>query len=298
MILSLRSVKRIHPHLRYGSLSSIHRQMSPVPPSLQPICLVTGASAGIGAALARVFAQHGHALVLTARREGQLKILADEIAARGYTRPVVIVADLGAPDGPARLAEALTAAGLEPSVVVNNAGFGLLGDAADLDRDAQLSIVDLNIRALTDLSLRWLEPVTRHHGGILNVASIASFLPGPGMAVYHASKAYVLSFTEAMHEELKADGVRVCALCQGPVDTEFNDRAGVPHEYFPALLNRSAERVARDGYQGFMDGHRVVVPGGPNRIMTLLPRLLPRGLMLWLIERRRKRVAAAVDDPA
>ena len=141
-------------------------------------------------------------------------------------------------------------------------------------------MIDLNIRALTDLSLRWLASIKRHRGGILNVASIAGFLPGPGMAVYHASKAYVVSFTEALHEELKADGVRVCALCPGPVETEFFDRAGMPHDYFPAYLNRSAERVAREGYEGFMGGHRVVVPGKPNRIMTLLPRLLPRGLVL------------------
>ncbi len=259
---------------------------------MQSVCLITGASAGIGAALARVFAQNGHTLVLTARREAQLLALADEIASRGYTRPHVIAADLGQPDGPSRLAEALGAAGLEPSVLVNNAGFGMLGEAPDIDRDAQLAIVNLNIRALTDLSLRWLEPIRRHRGGILNVASIASFIPGPGMAVYHASKAFVLSFSEAMHEELKADGVKVCALCPGPVDTEFNDRAGVPHGYFPAFLNRSAERVARDGYQGFMAGHRVVVPGKPNRIFTLLPRLLPRGLMLAMVDWRRKHLTA------
>ena len=182
---------------------------------LQPVCLITGASAGIGAALARVFARNGHALALTARREAQLSALADEIAASGHARPHVIAADLGQPDGAVRLTEALRAAGLEPSIVVNNAGFGMLGDAADLDRDQQLAIVDLNIRAMTDLSLRWLEPIKRHRGGILNVASIASFVPGPGMAVYHASKAFVLSFTEAMHEELKEDGVKVCALCPG-----------------------------------------------------------------------------------
>ena len=264
---------------------------------LQPVCLITGASAGIGAALARVFAQHDHALVLTARREAQLSILAGEIASRGFARPHVIAADLGKPEGPAQMAEALRGAGLEPSVVVNNAGFGMLGEAADLDRNEQLAIIDLNIRATTDLSLRWLESIKRHRGGILNVASIASFVPGPGMAVYHATKAFVLSFTEALHEELKSEGVRACALCPGPVGTEFNERAGIPHDYFPVLLNRSAERVARDGYRGFMEGHRVVVPGGPNRIFTLLPRLLPRGLMLALVERRRKRLAAAVDDP-
>lgn len=254
---------------------------------MQPVCLITGASAGIGKALARVFAKHGHALVLTARRGPELLALADEIAATGHARPYVIPADLGAVDGPARLADALQDAGLEPSIVVNNAGFGLLGEAADLDRARQLAMIDLNIRALTDLSLRWLEPITRHRGGILNVASVAGFLPGPGMAIYNASKAYVVSFTEALHEELKADGVRVCALCPGPVETEFFELAGIPVDYFPAFLNRSAERVARDGYDGLMGGYRVVVPGKPNRIMTLLPRLFPRGLILAVAEWRR-----------
>jgi hypothetical protein len=154
-------------------------------------------------------------------------------------------------------------------------------------------MIDLNTRALTDLSLRFLDSVTRQKGGILNVASIAGFMPGPGMAVYHATKAYVVSFTEALHGELKGDGVRVCALCPGPVATAFFEQAGVPHDYFPAYLSRSAERVAREGYAGFMGGHRVVVPGGPNRMLTLLPRLLPRGatvaLMQWRWVRARRR---------
>jgi short-subunit dehydrogenase len=248
--------------------------------SMQPICLITGASAGIGAALARVFARAGHALVLTARREAELNTLADAIAGAGQKRPLVIAADLGATDGPARLAEALDRLGVEPEIVVNNAGFGLLGEAAVLERAQQLAMIDLNCRALTDLSLRWLPSIRRHRGGILNVASIAAFLPGPGMAVYHATKAYVLSFSEALHEELKADGVRVCALCPGPVPTEFNERAGIPHGYFPAYLARSAPRVAREGYAAFMGGHRVVAPGVANRIFTLVPRLLPRSLML------------------
>jgi hypothetical protein len=256
---------------------------------MQPVCLITGASAGIGAALARVFASHGHALVLTARREAELNALADEVAASGHKRPHIIVADLGHPDGPARLAEALQGAGMEPSNVVNNAGFGLLGEAAGLDRARQLAMIDLNTRALTDLSLRWLDSITRHRGGILNVASTAGFVPGPGMAVYHATKAYVVSFSEALHEELKGDGVRVCALCPGPVPTEFNDQAGIPRGYFPKLLARTPERVAREGYEGFMGGHRVVVPGNPNRIMTLLPRLLPRGLILGFLKWRWNR---------
>jgi len=246
----------------------------------RPVCLITGASAGLGAALAREFARHGHALVLTARREAELAALADEIAAAGHERPHVVAADLAAPHGAERLAADLRERGLEPAYVVNNAGFGLLGPAARLKRDNQLAMIDLNMRALTDLTLRWLPSVRRHRGGILNVASIAGFLPGPGMAVYHATKAYVVSLSEALHAELKADGVRICALCPGPVPTGFNARAGVPDDYFPGLLGRSAERVAREGYAGLMRGRRLVVPGAPNRVLTLLPRLVPRALVL------------------
>ena len=246
---------------------------------LQPVTLITGASAGIGKALARVFASHGHRLALTARRTAELDALADEIAAGGKPRPQVITADLAQPDGPILLAEALTTAGLEPEILVNNAGFGLLGEAASLDHARQLAIVNLNARALTELSLRFIDSIKRHRGGILNVASIAGFLPGPGMAAYHASKAYVVSFSEALHEELKGDGVRVCALCPGPVPTEFNARAGIPDGFFPGYLSASATQVARAGYDGFMAGHRVVVPGKLNRMMTLLPRLVPRSLI-------------------
>lgn len=260
--------------------------MSPAPASLQSICLITGASAGIGAELARVFARHGHVLVLTARREAQLNALADEIAAAGHMRPYVIVADLGALDGAARLVEALAAAGLEPSYVVNNAGFGLMGDAADLDTTRQLEMIDLNVRVLTELSLRWIESIKRHRGGILNVGSLAGFLPGPGMAVYNATKAFVLSFTEAMHEELKADGVKVCALCPGPVDTEFFGLAGIPDGEYPRMFKRSAGRVADDGYNALMGGHRVVVPGFPNRVASLAPRIFPRALLAAVAEWR------------
>ena len=246
---------------------------------LLPVSLITGASAGIGAALAREFANHGHALVLTARREAPLERLADEIAAAGHTRPVVITADLATPEGIAALADQLAARGLEPDFVVNNAGFGLFGEAAVISTSDQLKMIDVNVRALTDLSLRFIDSVTRHRGGVLNVASTAGFLPGPGLAVYHATKAYVISFTEALHQELGADGVRVCALCPGPVETAFFDQAGFPPDYFPAFLARSPGRVARDGYAGMMGGHRVVVPGKPNRVISLLPRLLPRGLI-------------------
>jgi len=256
----------------------------------EPVCLITGASAGIGAALAREFAKHGFALVLSARREANLQALAGEIAAAGHTRPVVIAADLSTPAGVAKLTEAMALQGLAPAFVVNDAGFGLLGEAAELDMARQLAMIDLNIRGLTDLTLRLLEGVKRQRGGILNIASIAGFLPGVGMAVYHATKAYVLSFSEALHAELAADGVRVCALCPGPVETEFFGRAGIPEGFFPPSFARSAERVAREGYQGLMAGHRVVAPGTPNRAVTLLPRLLPRGVMLGATRSRWRRM--------
>jgi short-subunit dehydrogenase len=265
-------------------MSLNYRAMSPT-----PVCLITGASSGIGAALAREFARHGHALVLTARRAAELDRLADEIARAGQPRPHVIAADIASPGGADMLERGLAERGLEVAILVNNAGFGLLGEAADLPLDRQLAIIDLNVRAMTDLTLRFIASITRHKGGILNVASIAGFLPGPGMTVYHASKAYAVSFSEALHGELGPDGVKVCALCPGPVPTAFLSNAGIPHDYFPRFLARSASEVAKQGYAGFMGGHRVVVPGAPNRLLTLLPRLLPRGLIAGASARRWRR---------
>jgi hypothetical protein len=249
----------------------------------RPVTLITGASAGIGAALARVFAEKGHEVALLARRGLQLAALADAIAAAGHKHPHILAIDLARTDAPTRIDNELHERGLEPEIVVNNAGFGLLGLAAELDRSEQLAMIDLNVRVLTELSLRWIDSLERHRGGILNVASIASFLPGPGMAVYHASKAYVLSFSEALHRELAPKGVRVTVLCPGPVETEFQARAGVPEGYFPRMLARSAEWVAREGYDGFMRGRRLVVPGFENKVLTFLPRLLPRALVLRMV---------------
>ncbi len=164
------------------------------------------------------------------------------------------------------------------SYLVNNAGFGLLGPAASLDRPRQLAMIDLNVRSLTELSLRFAPSLIRHKGGILNVASVASFMPGPGMAVYHATKAYVLSFSEALHRELAPLGIRVTALCPGPVETEFMARAGIPENYFLHAfpVARSAGRVAQEGYAGLMRGRRVVIPGSNNKLAAMLARLLPR----------------------
>ena len=255
---------------------------------LRAVTLITGASAGIGSALARVFAANGHEVVLVARREQLLTALAEEIAATGAPKPTVLRADVSRIDAGRRIGEALTAAGLEPEIVVNNAGFGLVGDAISLDRGEQLAMIDLNVRTLTDLSLAFADALVRRRGGILNVASVAAFLPGPGMAVYYASKAYVLSFTEALHHELAPKGVRVTALCPGPVPTEFQARAGVKAMKFPRTLTRSPERVAAEGYAGLKDNVRVVVPGFPNKLVTTLVGLVPRRYILNMAGARNK----------
>ncbi|HEV3397003.1 MAG TPA: SDR family oxidoreductase [Xanthobacteraceae bacterium] len=249
----------------------------------RPVTVLTGASSGIGAALARVFADHGHEVALVARREPELTALADQIAAANRKRPLVLSIDLARSDAPARISHELIARGLEPAIVVNNAGFGLSGAATALDRSEQLAMIDLNVRTLTDMSLRWVESLARHRGGILNVASLAGFLSGPNMAVYYATKAYVLSFSEALHVELKPRGVRVTVLAPGPVPTEFQARAGLGAN-LPRLLKCTPEQIARAGYAGLMRGRRLVVPGIGNKLVTLLPRMLPRGLMLRIIQ--------------
>src|SRR6202451_2886370 len=247
---------------------------------MKPVTLITGASAGIGAELARVFARNGHELVLVARREDRLIALADEIAAAGRPRPVVLAIDLQQRDAVTRIAAELSSRGLEPAIVVNNAGFGLAGTAADLSHAEQLDMIDLNIRALTELSLAFVDSLARHRGGVLNVASIAAFLPGPGMAVYYASKAYVLSFSEALHRELAPRGIKVSALCPGPVATEFQARSGMVLPGAAKIFELPARRVAQIGYDGLMRGRRVVIAGIGNRIAVALMRFVPNALLM------------------
>jgi uncharacterized protein len=235
-----------------------------------------------------VFARNGHRLVLVARREQKLAQLADEIAAEGRARPHVLPLDLTRDDAATRIATELVAHGLEPQYVVNNAGFGLLGDAARLSRTDQLAMIDLNVRALVELSLAFVDGLSRQRGGILNVGSIASYLPGPGMAVYYASKAFVLTFSEALHQELSPRGIRVTALCPGPVPTEFQARAGIKRFLGPNVLVWSADAVAAAGYAALMRGRRAVVPGVANAIVTMVAPLVPRGLLLKAVARSQR----------
>ena len=249
------------------------------------VTLITGASSGIGAELARTFASNGHRTVLVARREDRLNQLADEIAATGKIRPVTISCDLKLPGACDAIADKLSAMDAEVEIVVNNAGFGLFGNAFEMDRAKQLAMVDINVRVLTDLSLRFADSLIAHRGGLLNVGSIASFLPGPRMAVYYATKAYVLSFTEAMRGELGPKGVRVTALCPGPVPTEFQDRAGFEAGLDSAILNVSAGAVARAGYRGLKSNKRLVMPGVGVRMIPFLLRFAPRSMVLALVAR-------------
>jgi len=249
------------------------------------VTLITGASAGIGAELARVFAANGHRVVLVARRADRMAALAGEITSTGGSAPIVIACDLEQPDAGDKIAAVLATEAVEVEYLVNNAGFGIFGEATLRDRAEQLGIIAVNVRALTDFSLRFADDLIRNRGGILNVGSIAGFLPGPGMAVYYASKAYVLSFSEALRAELAARGVRVTVLCPGPVPSEFQGRAGFAPGLDSTVLNVSAADVAKAAYRGLMANKRIVLPGLGIKIVPLLLRLFPRAFILAAVAR-------------
>jgi short-subunit dehydrogenase len=240
-----------------------------------PVALITGASAGLGVEFARQLSKRGHQLVLAARRTDRIEALAAEL---GNARAVT--ADLAAPDGAARLLSDVGDAGEHVELLVNNAGFGLGGRFAELHATRQREMIDLNIGALTDLA-RAVAPgmIARKSGGILNVASTAAFQPGPGMAVYFATKAYVLSFTEALHEELKPYGIKVSALCPGPTRTEFGAVAGFGDAGTFDRMAMDSPAVVAAGLKGLNRNHAVVVPGLINKFGAASTRFLPRPLL-------------------
>lgn len=255
---------------------------------MRAVALITGASSGIGAELARVFARHGHDLALVARSADRLNALAGELVANGRPRPLVIPCDLSRPQAADGIADALAAADARVAFLVNNAGYGLLGPVSALDPREQLGIVDVNVRALLDTTLRFLPDLKAAHGRILNVASVASYMPGPGMAVYYASKHFVSAFSRALSQELSEAGVGVTLLNPGVTRTGFHARAGLPRA--PALAGQvksgaSARSVAEAGYAGMMAGRRVVVPGWGNKVGAALLPLLPDRFILPLVHR-------------
>lgn len=256
--------------------------------------LVTGASSGIGEAIARELAGRGWDLVLTARSEDRLERLAGEFRTEAGVQVQVVPADLTHPDAPAQLEAETEDRGLQVDLLVNNAGFGFVGSFEALDPEELRALAALNVTAVTALLRRFLPRMAeRGEGWVLNVASTGAFLPGPGMAAYYASKAYVLSLSESLAVEFGPRGVRVTALCPGTTPTGFQARAGIraeaAREGRPGVTG--AAQVARAGVEGVLRGRRVVVPGWRTRLGLAAARLVPRGPLGVLALRFQKKRA-------
>lgn len=242
---------------------------------MKKVALITGASAGLGVEFARQLSKRGHRLVLAARRKERLEELAKEL---GNARAVAI--DLSKKDGAAKLMADVAANGEEVELLINNAGFGLIGRFAELDAKRERQMIDLNVATLTDLC-RAVAPqmIVRKSGAILNVASTAAFQPGPKMAVYFATKAFVLSLSEALHEELKPHGVHVTCLCPGPTRTEFGDVAGFGGNGMFDRVAMESPAVVKAGLDGLDTNRAVVVPGVVNKIGAASTRFAPRSVV-------------------
>ncbi len=257
------------------------------------IVLLTGASSGIGMELAECFAREGHELVLVARSKEKLEELGAGLAGRYGVRTTAIACDLSVPNAAEQLAAELESRGLQADVLVNNAGYGLYGEFQETEWEREQQMMQLNMIALTQLTKRMLPGMlSRGRGRILNVASTASFQPGPLMAVYYATKAYVLSFSEAIAEELEGTGVTVTALCPGPTASGFQSAAAMEKS---KLVNGSlpmmdARTVAEQGYAGMKRGERVVIPGIVNKLLVQSVRVTPRRLVTKLVKRMSGKV--------
>lgn len=248
--------------------------------------LVTGASSGIGRSLARLLAADGCNLVLVARRGDELERLSAELSSTYAVSVAAHSVDLARPDSAAALLDRLDASHLSIDILINNAGFGMRGAFTELPLDRQLEMIALNVTTLTLLARRLLPGMrSRGHGGVLNVGSMAGFQPGPFMAVYYATKAYVVSFTEALAEELAGSGVRVSCLAPGPTDTGFAAEAGATDARLFRGEVMTVDEVARIGYEGWKAGKILVVPGRRNRLRALLVRLAPRASVVKAVRR-------------
>ena len=249
--------------------------------SERPLALVTGASGGIGLELARLAAADGHDLALVARRADALEALAGELASRYRVAAQTIVEDLEDPAAVGRIGERLER---PVDVLVNNAGFGIwrpFNASAPADLDGMVAV---NVAALTSLTRAHLPGmVERGRGGVLNVASVAGFLSGPNAAVYYATKNYVLALSEALAEEVRGAGVTVTALCPGPVETGFQERAGMGQTSMKSMAMMDARTCAEIGWRGFRAGRGVVIPGAGNKALAKVPRLMPRRLMARMV---------------
>jgi uncharacterized protein len=257
-------------------------------PSVSSTALVTGASSGIGAAIAAELASRGYSLVLVARREERLRSLATELSSEHDTQVEIITADLGDEAERDRLQTELGGRGRAVEVLVNNAGFGHQADFVRSPRERVVEMVRLNVEAVVDLTGRFIgQMVERGRGSVINIASLGAFQPLPGSAVYGVSKAFVLSFSEAIRTELRGSGVTVTAVCPGPVRTEFMAVADVPgvEDRTPGAVWMTPEDLAKHAIDGAVHDRRVVVPGAINRATALAGQHSPRALALPLISR-------------
>jgi short-subunit dehydrogenase len=258
------------------------------PPHPESTCLITGASSGIGADIARELAGHGRGVTLVARREERLHELADELSTRHHVRAETVGCDVTDSDGRDALGAELDDLGLTVEVLVNNAGFGSGGAFVELDGEKEALMVRTNVEAVVALSSAYLpDMVDRGRGAVLNLGSLIAFQPVPFQATYGATKAFVLSFTESLHEELRGTGVTVTALCPGPVRTEFGEAGGFggADERIPGFMWLSSEEVARAGVRGLEKGKRVIVPGELNWAGSLSGQHFPRAVLLPLLRR-------------
>ena len=252
-------------------------------PSPREVALVTGASSGIGADLARELAQRGFDLVLTARRVDRLEALRGELTTAHGVQVDVVPADLATPEGAASLIQRTEALGRPISFLANNAGFGVHGDLLDNDAERVRQMIQLNITALTELTWHFGRAMRgRGRGRILQVASVAAFQPSPYYAAYAATKAYVLFLSQAADSELRQSGVTITTLCPGLTETEFHEVAAHPKTGLVALTSMTARAVARSGVRGALAGRAVVTPGLMNKLTALLVALLPRSLVTYM----------------
>lgn len=253
--------------------------------------LITGASGGIGYELAKVFAREGYNLVLVARSEQKLAETAADLGGKHQVTVKVIVKDLAGPMAPDEIYAELRRESIAIDILVNNAGFATYGPFVELDLAKELEMLQLNVVALTHMTKLFLtDMLARRAGKILNVASTAAFQPGPLMAVYYASKAYVLSFSEAIANELRGTGVMVTALCPGPTQSGFQARARMEDSRLLTSGVMDAETVAWAGYRGLMAGKTVIIPGLRNRLLALAPRFTPRRMTTEIVRRAQERV--------
>jgi len=259
--------------------------------------LITGASSGIGLDLARLFARDRHDVVLVARSEGKLRQLAEELKREHGIAAEVIIADLSRPDAAKEVWSTVVEKGIVIDTLVNNAGYGLTGPFVENDLKTELEMIQVNVVALTHLTKLVLPSmVARKSGRILNLASTAGFQAGPLMAVYYATKAYVLSFSEAIADELRGTGVTVTTLCPGPTDTGFANVSNMTHSrLFTISRPMTSEDVARIGYEAMKKGKGLVITGMRNKLLVQSNRITPRRIVTAVVRRLQEQRTAKGD---